>query len=390
MYNNTVNNLKLIFKLILFTLTPTFLIWIPFAMRLESFWNIPLPTSGMATIIQNYDGPHYIVVAKTFYNLEQIASQFSFPLPLEYYAAHFPLFPALVRLFSFQPLGYIYSMLFVTVSTSLLTLYFFHKFISQYTNKENALWLTFVFAIFPARWLIVRSVGSPEPLFIASLIAAVYYFQNQKYLKSGIWGMVAQLTKSPGIILFAALLLSFLYTQFKKIATKPFSKWLGLINWKALPILLIPLSLLGLFVFYKYKFGDFFAYFNSGDNIHLFFPPFQIFNYSAPWVGTFWLEEVIFIYIIGAIGFVKLFNERQTTLYLFTGLFFLSTLFVSHRDLLRYSLPLVPFLVTAFRKTLIKREFKIAIAVVLIPIYLYSLVFISQNTMPISDWAPFL
>jgi len=51
---------------------------------------------------------------------------------------------------------------------------------------------------------------------------------------------------------------------------------------------------------------------------------------------------------------------------------------------------MVPFLLLGFKDLLVKKEFKIAIAVLIIPIYLYSLAFISQNTMPISNWAPFL
>ena len=42
----------------------------------------------------------------------------------------------------------------------------------------------------------------------------------------------------------------------------------------------------------------------------------------------------------------------------FTLTFFVSLLFVAHRDLLRYALPVVPFLLIAFREILIKKEFK--------------------------------
>ena len=170
-----------------------------------------------------------------------------------------------------------------------------------------------------------------------------------------------------------------------------FKKWIQTINFKhLLSILLIPLGLLGIFVLYKFQLNDFFAYFHSGDNIHLFFPPFQIFNYSEPWVGTFWLEEVIFIYLFGILGLIKLIKMKENQLAWFVGIFFTSILFVSHRDLMRYSLPIVPFLLIAFSDTIIKKEFKIAMLVLIIPIYLFSLVYISQNVMPISDWAPIL
>ena len=73
-------------------------------------------------------------------------------------------------------------MLAVTVFSSFLALYFFHKLISEFTNNTNALFLTTVFSIFPARWLIVRSIGSPEPLFIAAIIASIYYFDKKNHL----------------------------------------------------------------------------------------------------------------------------------------------------------------------------------------------------------------
>jgi hypothetical protein len=268
-------------------------------------------------------------------------------------------------------------MLIVTVLSSILALYFFNKLANQYVDKNNALFLTFLFSIFPARWLIVRSVGSADPLFVAGILASVFYFKNKNYWLAAIWGAVAQLTKSPAILLFISYLIYFVWQN--KYEYK-----------KYLPLLLIPISLLSVFIVYYFLTGDFFAYFHSGDNIHLLFPPFQIFNYSAPWVGTFWLEEIIFIYLIGAIGVYRLFQKEEYELGTFSAVFYTISLFIAHRDLMRYCLPVVPFMIIAFSDTLIKKEFKIALAIIIIPIYLYSLAFISQNVMPISNWAPFL
>ena len=376
--------------IVLLGLLPTLLIWLPFFVRLKSFWGIPLPQGGMATIVSNYDGPLFLVVAKTFYDKIAIGQSFQFPLPSEYYAAHFPLFPVLIRAFSSFG-GYPYSMLFVTIASSILTLYFFNKLIKQYVGRKDAILLTSFFAIFPARWLIVRSVGSAEPLFIAATVASIYYFQRNKFLHAGIWGVVAQLTKSTGILLFAAYFAYLIFPQLKKLAANRTAKWFQVFNIrKTLPLLLIPVSLIAVFAFYGFRMGDFWAYFRAGDNIHLFFPPFQIFNYSASWVGTFWLEEIIFIYLFGILGLVKLIKQKAGVLVWYVGIFFVSTLFVSHRDLMRYSLPLVPFLFVAFNEAMTKKEFKIAFVVIAIPIYLFSLAYISQNVMPISNWAPFL
>lgn len=375
------HKLKGLIPIILMSLIPTFLIWLPFAFRMKSFWTIPLPQEGMATIVANFDGPLYLAVAKTFYNPEKLGDSYQFPLSNEYYSAHFPLFPIFIKIFA-GLLGHPYSMLLVTLISSAFALYFFYKHARRYLNNKNALFLTFIFSIFPARWLIVRSVGSPEPLFIALILASTYFFVKKRYLLAGFAGFFAAMTKSPAVLLFIAYGLQTIVPHIKQFKRIDFKKYI--------PLLLIPLGLITVFSIYAVRYGDFFTYFKSGDNIHLFFPPFQIFNYSAPWVGTFWLEEIIFIYAVGILGIYKLFQQKMKTYFYFTLVFFISLLFVAHRDLLRYSLPIVPFLLLAFRKALLKKEFKVVLFVIIIPIYLYSLAFISQNTMPIANWAPFL
>ncbi len=381
--------LKNLIFISLLSLIPTVIIWIPFFLKLKSIWGIPLPNGGMATIVSNYDGPLFIVIAKTFYNIAQIKANYSFPLPTEYYAAHFPLFPVIIKIFAFI-FGFPYGMLVATLISSILAIYFFNKLIRRYVEEKEALWITFVFCLFPARWLVVRSVGSAEPLFLAAIIASVYYFQSKKYWQAGVWGAIAQLTKSPGILLFIAYLGVIMLPQFKRLATEKFQIWARELNWKAYPILFIPISLLGIFVLYKFTFNDFFAYFHSGDNVHLMFPPFSIFNSSQSWVGTFWLEEVIFVYLFGILGLLQLIKQRENILAAVVGVFFTSLLFVAHRDLIRYSLPIVPFLFVAFANVIIKKEFKIVMAILALPIFLFSISYISQNVMPIGNWSPFL
>ena len=372
---------KDLFIISLISIVPTLLLWFPFFFRFKSFWNIPLPTQGMATIVANFDGPLYIVTAKTLYNPSLIGTNFQFPLSNEYYSAHFPLYPLAIRLFSYI-LGYPYAMLFVSLVSSIAALYIFYLLLRNHTERNGALWLTFLFSIFPARWLIVRSVGSPEPLFIALIMASIYFFSKKKYLFAGIYGFFAQMTKSPAILLFVGYVIEIVLSNIHSLKRVDLKKYI--------PLILIPLGVLAVFSIYKLTYNDFFVYFKSGDNMHLFFPPFQIFNYSAPWVGTFWLEEVIFIYAIGALGVYKLYKEKMYNYFFFAITFFIPLLFVAHRDLLRYSIPLIPFLFLGFNKELQNKEFKYLALLLIIPIYLYSLAFISQNAMPISNWTPFL
>ena len=337
---------------------------------------MPLPGEGMATIIKNFDGPYYLVIAKSFYNPKIISTLFSFDLGPIYYAAHFPLYSIFIKIFSFG-IGSLWSMLFVPLIFSVLAAVVFYFFLKEFNYSQSPLWLTLIFLLFPARWLIVRSVGSPEPLFMFCLIASFYFFKKENFWLAGIFGGLCQLTKPPGILLFLAYAIYLFWKKKSQLL-------------RALPLLIIPLALLGIFGYYRSIYGDFFAYFHSGDNIHLFWPPLQIFNAASNWVGTFWLEEIIYVYLLGILGVILLFKQKHDDLAIFAAVFFATTLFISHRDLSRYSLPMVPFLLIAFESFLAKKEFKIAFSIILLPIFLYAINFIAGNTLGIADWTPFL
>ncbi|KKP86985.1 MAG: hypothetical protein UR89_C0009G0006 [Candidatus Roizmanbacteria bacterium GW2011_GWA2_35_8] len=135
--------------------------------------------------------------------------------------------------------------------------------------------------------------------------------------------------------------------------------------------------------------GDFFAYFNSGDNIHLIFP-FSVFNFKMPWVGTAWLEDVIFYFLLYGLTVISLLKSKQRSFFYFSLVFFVATLFIQHRDIGRYSLPLWPLALIAHEKFFTSKKF-IVICIILLPaIYLYAWNFLGYNIMPIADWTPYL
>lgn len=207
---------------------------------------------------------------------------------------------------------------------------------------------------------------------------------------AGAFGALAQITKSPGILLFVGYELYLIIKILSERKTNSHLNNIYYLSIYSLPLLLIPLSALLVFGFYQIKVGDFWAYFHSGDNFHLVFPPFQSFITGRNWIGDFWLEDMVWQYLIGALAVVQLIKLKHFDLAAFAGVFFTATLFVAHRDLSRYSLPLMPFALIAFAPFLEKKEFKIAFFFVLIPIYLYTINFILHNTAPIADWTPYL
>lgn len=384
--------------LILAAILATFLVWLPFTFDLNG---------SMLTVFKNYDGPNYIIVAKSWYDNAFISSHFSLPIPAKYYPAHLPGYPLTIAFLN-QFLPGMWAMLASTLIFSVLSVITFYLFLLKFKLSENPFWLSLVFLVLPARWFVVKAVGSPEPLFIFALLASFYFFksafdkaENNLISKrksvfldlflTGVFGALAQITKSPGILLFLSYLIFLIYRMVEDNKGKVTgNKIFNYLLKPLIPLLLIPISSLVVFCFYKIRTGDFLAYFHSGDNFHLVFPPYQSFAQNRSWLGDFWREDMVWQYLLGALTVILLIKQKLYDLASFAGVFFAATLFVAHRDLARYSLPLVPFSLIAFDKFIQKKEFKIALLILLPAIYLYAMNFITHNIAPIADWAPYL
>jgi hypothetical protein len=378
--NKTLRDLSVI-TFIVFALTLA--IWLPHLLRLNVYGlNF---AEGFNTIYRNYDGMEYITIAKTLYFPEQIKN-IPQPLPAIYYAAHFPGYSLAILVFA-PLMGFLKSMLFVALLFTILSAWMFYLLIKDFDLTKHPLWLTILFLIIPARWLIIHSVGSSETMFGFFIISALYFLmkyeatQKWKFIYlTGLMGLGAQITRPPGALLAIAI---GAYLLWKIITTKKnFIAQLGITIYRYHPLLLIPLALLGVFGWYQLSYGDFFAYFKTGDNIHLVFPPYQVFNKDSYWVGEFWLEDIIYIFIFGFLAVMYLFKQKLYPLAFFVLTYLVATIFVTHRDISRYAAPIFPFVLIAFEKVLVSKEFKIVMAVVGLAIYLYAQNFLLNNTAP--------
>ena len=363
----------------------TFLVWLPFILKINFWYGIEIPNSSFEYIYRNYDGPLYIIPAKTFYNKKTIEKiGLELPLPAKYFAAHLPLYPFLIRVFGdlFRYFGfslvYFKAMIFVNLIATILLTTFFYFFLTQFKLSKKPLILSFVFLFIP-KFLIVRSIGAPESLFMLLILLSIYFFEKEKYTLSGLFGGLATMTKTPGVLLLFAYGLVFLE---KFLKTKK-------INWSFFWIFLIPLGLILVFVLYAFQYGDFFAYFHSGDNIHLFYP-FAVFNYKANWVGTAWLEEMIFYFFLYGLTVYSLKDSRYRSFFYFSLVFYTAIIFVQHKDIPRYSLPIWPLAAISFENFLTSKRFLIVFILLLPAIYLFAWNFIAYNIMPISNWWHFL
>lgn len=372
------------------TVTLTLIVWIPHLFSLSSFWGLSFK-EGFSTIYRNFDGLEYITIAKTFYNPDLI-DKLPLSLPASYFASHFPGYAIVISLFA-PIMGFLKSMLFVSIVSTILATWAFYFLVRNLNLSSHPLFLSFIFLVLPARWLIVHSVGSSEPLFIFLIISAIYFFIRFEMtghfldiILAAIFGLLAQITRPPGVLLFIALAFFVLWKIIKQKTR--FVSILRIIVIHT-PLLLMPFGLLAIFYLYNQTYGDFWAYFKSGDNIHLTFPPFQIFNKDQFWVGDIWLEDVVYILLLGFLGGVVLLKRKLYPMAFFVLTYLAAASFVAHRDLSRYLLPIAPFVIIAFEKVLTSREFKIILPIILLAIYLYTQNFLLANTAPIPNLSIF-
>jgi uncharacterized membrane protein YqaE (UPF0057 family) len=402
------------------TILLTLLMWLPHLLALPNFFNLDF-SNGFLTVYRNYDGLEYVTIAKSWYQPEFITN-----LPVaqspSYFAAHFPGYALFVGIFAIF-LGYLKSMLFTTLLFTVLSACMFYQFVREFRLTSNPLILSLLFLVLPARWLIVHSVGSSEPTFIFFILLALYCFWKFELTArwrwihfAGLAGLFAQLTRPPGILLFIAICIYIIWKIINRLPTvipirtrrmemihhRLFSL-LGIKHKDSFsfpstiaesifsyhPLLLIPLGLLLMFIIFSINLHDFWAYFHSGDNIHLSFPPFQVFNRNGFWVGDIWLEDVIYIFILGFLGAITLFKKQLYPLAFFVFTYLIASIMVVHRDISRYTLPIVPFILIAFENVLVSKEFRLVIIIVALGIYLYAQNFILNNFAPIPNLGAF-
>ena len=375
--------------LLLVVLTSAMLAWAPFIMRGE-----------FSTVYKHFDGPLYIIPAKTGYNPEAfklIDREPTLPHNPLYYAAHLPLYPFFIYLGSFAG-GFLKSMVGVTLLSTIALSWFFYYLLKKFNSTKHPLLLTTLFLFLP-RFLVVRSVGSPEPLFILLILSSLFFFEKKNYLLAGLLGGLATMTKTPGILLFPAYILTIIETSLtlfwqaegvSRIKTDSGQARVTVFfNLKWLYLFLIPLSLLAVFGLYYMQYDDFFAYFHTGGTVPMPYP-FSVFNSSAQWVGTAWLEDTLFYFALYLSTAVVLWKSKYRSFFYFSFLFSTSLLFIQHRDISRYSLPLWPLACIAFEHIFTSKKALLVGVILFAGIYMYTWNFLGSNVMPISEWLPFL
>ncbi len=331
-------------------------------------------------VYQNWDGPSYVVIAKSFYNKDIIPQVNTLRIPVKYFAAHPPFYPILIKLFSF--IGYFQAMIVVSLMSTALFLCSFYYFLKDHVSAGNAFLLSLLSIFISPRWFVVSHVGSSEPLFLFLLCVLLMLIKKNKTVPILIVAMLLQLTRMQGILIFGGIFLYYLYQRvLKKISSRELIK-------RILPLMIMPVSLLILFLIYHIQLGDFLAFFRAQElansTSHLQLPPYKVLleNHYLPSAIESWKEIYLVYYFLISYTLIKLFKEKQFLLG-FVGLVYAIPLyFLVHVDLARYSIPLLPLFFVAFKNTLSSKYFLLATLITIPAIYLFAINNINLNLTP--------
>ncbi|MEI6532742.1 MAG: hypothetical protein WCO06_02790 [Candidatus Roizmanbacteria bacterium] len=359
-------------------LLSSLVLYLPFILHIQYWLGLNIPNADLMYIYRHFDGLLYVISAKTWYDPVAISKlPIELLLPPQYFPAHLPGYPIFIALIG-PIIGYYRAPLIVNLVFSVLLSIVFYFIIKKLEITKHPVALTFIFLMFP-RFLVIRSVGAPESLFMLSILLSLYLFERKHYFWASLIGAFAVVVKTPGILLFVGFTLTLIdeYLQTKKF------------NLASILILLIPSALIGVFGFYWLRIGDFFAYFHTGGYVPMPYL-FSVFNYKAQWVGTGWLEGIIFIFFLYGLSTAYLKDLPYKSFFYFSLVFLVAVTFVQHQDISRYSLPLWPLACIGLSKFFTSRKFIIIFLLLLPAIYMFAWNFMVTNVQPVANWAPYM
>lgn len=345
------------FYLILIALLSSLALYLPFYFK------------DPTILMRHWDGPNYMYVAKTLYNIPESHPFTAYDLPPRYFACHLPLYPLLIRLFVLVGLSYPAAMFGVTLMSTCLASYLFYLLLQETGIVKNPFWSALVALFLPARWLMYHSIGATEPLFLVLVLASMLSWLRGRYALAMLFVGLGTITRIVGALFAVGYLGLMLWER----------------RWKQLPLLaLTPLPLLAVFAFYHYQFGDFWAYFHW--NAKLLNPvPMQVLvNYAGANVPHS-AELYLGMYSIYAVGVVALW--RLPIMFWYALPMFIFNLFIFHEDLSRYFLPIAPFaLIVAYDDILSSRRFQMVFPLVVAGVYFYAWGLLPHNVLPEHLW----
>lgn len=280
-----------IFNFFIIFITPKFIPYLGFFPYKEEIlkYNLPVFLNKLA----NFDGIHYLLISERGYG--------------QYEQAFFPLYPFLIKVFSFFTHNSLLSGLIISNVFFFFGLIFLIKYFKLVLPNLNQTFFVLVLFLFPTSFYF--GAVYTEGLFFFFFAGTLYFLKKEKYLMAGIFSFLASLTRLIGIF----LIIFFIFDIFKKLkkSNHPSSLRFRPTNqFTNYFFTLFPLFGLILYSFYLYKTtGDPLMFFHSqpafGANrsTSLIFLPQVIWRY----IKIFFTAKFNFQYFISLVEFIIFF-----------------------------------------------------------------------------------
>jgi Gpi18-like mannosyltransferase len=173
------------------------------------------PLTILAGQFNKWDAPHYVYIAQNWYVNTGDAANF---------IVFFPLYPLLIRLFTFD-FNYInLSALAVANACSIVGFIYLYKLTKLDFSDKVAQKAVLFLSVFPTAYFL--SAPYTEGLFFALVIASLYYARLGNWSLAGVLGLLAALTRIGGLLMLPVLLMEYLPQQHwkpKKMASFNFA-----------------------------------------------------------------------------------------------------------------------------------------------------------------------
>ena len=344
-------NLKNIFFLFLAAVAANLAVYIAFS-------------SDISVVCRYLDGPHYLEVAKTFYQAVTPAN--SAQLPEWYFSVHLIGMPFFIRMFlTFLP--DCWAMLTTVTFFTALSTVLFYLLLKEGGYVKSPFWLSLIFIFFPPRWYLYHAVAGSEPLFLTFVFASLLFYKKKNSFLAVLMAIGAALTRIFGLLIFP--LLFFLYLKDKKLKPLFLS-------------FLIPLSLLAHFSYYYFRFGDFFAYFRWNTRQIKAVPFFSQIILRITDDRTAAAEFFILVSLLTLVGIFQL-KKKFPELFCYCLLLFLPIPFLIQVDFSRFFIPVFPFAwLVGFEKYFNSKIFKVLFIPLVIVSYFYLIQAVPTNLFP--------
>ena len=316
-------------------------IWLTLASVAGSFL-VYLPfLSRMSVVYRFWDGPNYLTVARTLYDVRPDNPLLAYVYKPTYFLTHLPFYPLCVRALAW--IGYEPALLLVSVLASIAAVLLFYRLARDVWKLPSPAFLSLVFLFLPPRWLLYRSTGATEALYIALALGSVWFFEKARYGRASLLAGLAALTRVSGLMFAPAYAIALARER----------------RWRSWPwLLLIPAGLFGYFVFCAIRFGNFFAYLAPHGEKMAAFRPFGFLPTLFEKGLYHQVEFHILLFLVYAVGTFRL-RERFPALFWYCVFQLALLVFVSTEDWSRYFLVMAPFaLIVGYRDLIDTRAFR--------------------------------